>query len=638
MTENTRPEDLNGENSLNTPKKGETAMSSDEKERKRISRREFVKGAAVGAAGAAAAGALAGCGPEAPEVIKETVEVEKVVEKEVPVEVTKEVEVIKEVEVKPWLPEKWDRETDVVVVGSGAAGYSAACSAAEEGVSVLLLEKLPTIGGNSRVSGGNYGTYCDGVDDLEKRRMEEDPDWHVGDSPELYFQEKLAMGNYRSDPEVTKKFAFMSKEGYLWFKKIGFNHDHVQKYSSYTPIVAPPRKGLVFAQTYNAVYDDDGVWIGVFTKGRHHTRGTYVDADGNTWSSGEGAIFAMADEADRLGVELICEMQVTEIIRENLLSGDVLGVRVTDLANNKELTVRAKKGVILAAGGAHGNLEMVSHYDPRHTLTRTNTGATAIGDTTDGGKYGRGATDSSGAGATGEVLVAAMDIGADTNLLGEFQLRWDRSGVAYTGPFAVVPTSSSGKFIDIDGTGNRIWAEGGKTQTYQGKLTYVHVNNISTKFGEHTWFGLSDSGAVGEDRIQSAVETGNAFVADTLEELAEIIEVPAEALVATVERYNGFVDAGEDLDFHQDPAALNYKLETPPFIAFRKCYYRHTDMGGVRVNANFQVMDRRSQVIPGLYAAGETEGSTHGIQRDGGCGWTQCWVGGWTAGKHVASL
>ena len=88
MTENTRPEDLQGENSLNSPKKGETAMSSDEKERKRISRREFVKGATIGAAGAAGAGVLAGCGPT-PEVIKETVEVEKVVEKEVPVEVIK---------------------------------------------------------------------------------------------------------------------------------------------------------------------------------------------------------------------------------------------------------------------------------------------------------------------------------------------------------------------------------------------------------------------------------------------------------------------------------------------------------------------------------------------------------------------
>jgi urocanate reductase len=596
-------------------------MSSAENEQKRLSRRQFIKGAAVGAAGVAGAGVLASCGSATPEVIKETVEV--------PVEVIKEV--------KPWLPETWDREVDVVVVGSGAAGFSAANAAREEGASVLLLEKLPTIGGNSRVSGGNYGTYCDGADDLEKRRMEEDPKWHVGDSAELYWKEKQAMGNYRNDPEVVKVFAFRSKEGYLYFKKLGFNQNHVQYYSSFTPITAPARTGLVFEQRFNTVYGEDGTSTGVFTKGRHHTSGIYIDADGNEWEGGEGAIFALADEAERLGVELICEMQVTEIIREGLLGGDVLGVKVKDLANNKELAIRATKGVILCAGGSHGNTEMVSHYDRRHTLTRVNTGAASKGATKDGGKPGRAATDSSGRGVTGEILQAAMDIGADTDLLGEYQLRWDRSGVAYTGPFSEVPTGSKGKFIDIDGTGKRIWYEGGKAQDYQGRLTHVFVNKISTKFGEHTWFGLSDGALVDAESMQAAVDTENGFVADTLEELAELIGVPPATLVETVERYNGFVDAGEDLDFHQDPSALKYKLETPPFIAFRKCYYRHTDMGGVRVNANFQVMDRHNQVIPRLYAAGETEGSLHGVERDGGCGWTGCWTGGWTAGKHIVT-
>jgi hypothetical protein len=99
MTENTRPEGQNGENSLNTRKKGESIMGSGEKGQKSITRREFVKGAAVGTAGVAAAGALASCGAPTPEVIKETVEVPvevtKIVEKEVevPVEVTKIVEV-----------------------------------------------------------------------------------------------------------------------------------------------------------------------------------------------------------------------------------------------------------------------------------------------------------------------------------------------------------------------------------------------------------------------------------------------------------------------------------------------------------------------------------------------------------------
>jgi len=146
MAENTGPKDLNAVNSQNTSKKGESTMSSEEKEQKRITRREFVKGAAIGAAGVAAAGALASCTPE---VVKETVEVPVEVIKEVPVEV------IKEVEVKSWLPEKWGQETDVVVVGSGMAGFCAAIEAKRAGADVIVVDKNFYPGGNTLLCAGN---------------------------------------------------------------------------------------------------------------------------------------------------------------------------------------------------------------------------------------------------------------------------------------------------------------------------------------------------------------------------------------------------------------------------------------------------------------------------------------------------
>ncbi|MBC7121552.1 MAG: FAD-binding protein, partial [Candidatus Methanosuratus sp.] len=133
-------------------------MSSAEKKGKKVSRKEFVKGTAVGAAGVAAAGVLAGCAPAAtptPQVIKETVEVPVEVTREVikEVEVTKEV--VKEVEVKPWLPQKWDYEADVVVVGYGLAGATAGYEAKKAGADVLILEKAPEEwkGGNSKIGG-----------------------------------------------------------------------------------------------------------------------------------------------------------------------------------------------------------------------------------------------------------------------------------------------------------------------------------------------------------------------------------------------------------------------------------------------------------------------------------------------------
>lgn len=583
-------------------------MSTDKKQQRKLTRREFVKGTAVGAAGIVAAGVLSGCSEASPQIGAQASSI----------------------------PEKWDYETDVVVIGTGCAGLSAACAAAENGASVLLLEKLPTIGGNSRASGGNYGKYVTGVDDLEKRKMDEDPFWFTGDSADLYYQEKLKMGGYRSVPEVTRAFADDSPVGYEFLKRCGFEHTNIAYYSSFTPFLAPENlKGAYFHGRYNAPYDEEGSYIGPFTKGRHHRSGEYV---GTSFTGGEGAVFAIMDEAERLGVELMVEIQVTEIIREQPLSGDVLGIRATNLAEDKVVTFRAKKGVIIATGGSHGNLDWVKRNDPRHTLTRPNSGAAAPGSTTDGGKPGRGATDAPGRGATGEVRVAAQDIGADTQLEGEIQLRWDRSTVAYTGPNSNVLTGSRGKYIDVDGNGDRIWDEGAKAQTYQARLTHVYENNISTKMGEHTWWGITDGGVVNEAAAAHAIEIGHALKGDTLEELAEAMEVPAENLVATVNRYNELVDMGEDVDFGQLKAYLTYKLENPPFYAFNKCYYRHADQGGLRVNANFEVVDRRGAVIPRLYAAGEVEGSTHGFERDGGCGWTQGIVGGLRAGKNAADL
>ncbi len=586
-------------------------MSTDEKQRRRISRREFIKGTAAGAAGAMAAGLMTGCtqsAPAAPEGSSSAA--------------------------TSWLPESWDIETDVVVIGTGCAGLSAACAAAENGAEVLLLEKLPTIGGNSRVSGGNYGKYCTGVDDAEKGVMEEDPDWFVGDSADLYYQEKLKMGGYRSVPEVTRAFADDSPIGYEFLQRCGFIHSTVAYYSSFTPFLAPDSlKGGYFYGRYNAAYDEDGSYIGPFTKGRHHRGGTY-----QTYSGGEAAVFAIADEAERLGVELKLEMQVTQIYREQPLSGEVVGIKATDLADNTEVTIRAKKGVIVATGGSHANLDWVKKNDPRHTVTRVNSGSASQGATTDGGKPGRAATDASGRGATGEVRVAAQDIGADTQLEGEIQLRWDQSTIAYTGPESIILTNSRGKYIDVDGNGNRFWDEYAKAQTYQARLTHVYENNISTKMGEHTWWGITDGGVVTEAAAMTALEVGHAVKADTLEELAALMDVPADNLVATVNRYNELVDMGEDLDFGQLQAYLTNKIETPPFYAFNKCYYRQADQGGLRINATFQVIDRRGEVIPRLYAAGEVEGCTHGFERDGGCGWTQGIVGGLRAGKHAAGL
>jgi succinate dehydrogenase/fumarate reductase flavoprotein subunit len=102
-----------------------------------------------------------------------------------------------------------------------------------------------------------------------------------------------------------------------------------------------------------------------------------------------------------------------------------------------------------------------------------------------------------------------------------------------------------------------------------------------------------------------------------------------EALRATVERYNSFVDAGKDADFGKP--APKYKIQTPPFYAAWGTPNVHDTRSGLHINAKCQVLDMNGQVIPGLYCAGESAGgfNQHGLGR--------CTTQGFISGMNAAA-
>jgi succinate dehydrogenase/fumarate reductase flavoprotein subunit len=106
--------------------------------------------------------------------------------------------------------------------------------------------------------------------------------------------------------------------------------------------------------------------------------------------------------------------------------------------------------------------------------------------------------------------------------------------------------------------------------------------------------------------------------------------MPGTALRQTVERYNSFVDTGKDIDFGK-PTPM-FKIQKPPFYAAWATPVLHDTYAGLRINTNAQVMDMKGEIIPGLYAAGDSAGgfSMHGIGR--------ATVFGRIAGMHAANL
>lgn len=209
---------------------------------------------------------------------------------------------------------------DVVVVGAGGAGLSAALSAAEAGACVLLLEKQPEIGGNTRISGG----YFAAVDPKRQRPM------GIEDSEALFLKQLLESGGGRADPRLCSILVKQASEALRWLESHGmkFQDTVMELYGSHWPRVHKPLMPM-----------------------------------------GEGYIHALSGAALRRGVVIRTGFRATDILIEG---GRAVGIRGRSDRGNE--TILARRGVILASGGFGANRNMVEHYAPNLAgLTTDNT-------------------------------------------------------------------------------------------------------------------------------------------------------------------------------------------------------------------------------------------------------------------------
>ena len=258
-----------------------------EGEKKQLSRRSFLKGTAMGAVAIAGTGVLAGCGAKP--------------------------------EAASGLPEKWDKETDVVVIGFGGAGASAAIGAREAGAEVVILEKQAVMGGSTAVSGGVF--YASNTS-VQKA-------FGIEDSADKMYEHYMNAGMGFNDPKLSRIAADQSAANVERLIALGVTFP-----------TAPTVAGAEYhvgsepiARVHSVVYGD---------------------------MSGGGAYFrALEEGAKNAGAEVLTETEAKELLVDS--AGQVVGVKAVSGGN--DMYIKARKGVIISTGGFTRSEEMLKTYN-----------------------------------------------------------------------------------------------------------------------------------------------------------------------------------------------------------------------------------------------------------------------------------
>jgi fumarate reductase flavoprotein subunit/urocanate reductase len=225
---------------------------------------------------------------------------------------------------------------DVVVIGSGGAGLSAAVAASGNGSKVVVLEKLPMIGGHTVISGGS-------VNAPDPERQEK---LGIKDSPKLYAEQTMKAGDYRNNPELVNTLANNASEMIKWFESMGLKWD-------------------------DRIFE---AWGGLYP--RSHNTGAA--------QAGQDYIRVLHNTAKKYHTDIKTNTEVVEIMKD--AKGVVCGVKTKNKKGNED--IYNAKSVVIATGGFTANKRLRQLYDPRLTpdmLTTANpTGKGLDGSTGDG--------------------------------------------------------------------------------------------------------------------------------------------------------------------------------------------------------------------------------------------------------------
>lgn len=474
---------------------------------------------------------------------------------------------------------------DVVVVGTGAAGTSAALEAAQHGASVLLLEKGRHTGGSSNYTEGLFA-----VDSYLQKEQ------GIKVSATDVLREEVDYSKYRADSRIWRKYLDDSANTVQWLKDQGVKYEGVQ-----------------------AMGAGEATW--------HIYEGM-----------GQGVLHdALQPQAQKLGVELLSSTTVTDLHKND--DGAISGLTIKDEATGNTADIKTG-AVVLATGGYLNNPEMMkelTHYDTSRLIPVSSGKGTGDGLRLawkiGAKKYGTGMAMLFGGylkdpdEPSFKYMASQMETAAGQQpllWLNEHGERFVDEAVVYNFSYAGNALYTQNKVFSIldQGVIDRMAKDG----NFMGLGVYVRRGEKMVKLQAE----LDDAVAANKPFI---------FKADTIEELAKKMGLPVEKAAATISTYNGYCDNKDDADFGKDPQYL-VKVAQGPFYGFELNVGAFCTMGGLQVTTENEVLDDNGDKIEGLYAAGNDAaglaGDTYGPNMPGTCvGYA--FYSGRNSGKHAAS-
>ncbi|QPC80941.1 FAD-dependent oxidoreductase [Phototrophicus methaneseepsis] len=536
--------------------------------KKGISRRSFIKNTSMGLAASAGAGMLS-----APQIAAAQESTNGLSWETAP-EPIPDSEIVETI------------DADVVVVGAGLAGTTAACRAAENGGSVVVIEKGAMWSGR----GGGIGVFTSKM--MREQGIELDKESIAREWVEM-------CGNRAKEPLIWK---FLDESGNAmdwWIEKaeaIGIT-------------------GIIWGGYYKGPTYTENPAYHMFFGGPASQAGRDPGAE---------LANLMYDESLKLGVTYHFRAPGEQLIKD----GDrVVGVIASTEEGYKRFN--ASKGVIMATGDIGGNADMCAAYAPL-ALKVNHSDYTPIGQNTgDGHRMGLWA-----GGVFQDTPFPTMIHPQAFSWLQYAYLFVNQRGQRYMNEDSWVQAKSLQLMMQPDVP----WGFSIFDANWPEEVAQTVEIGGGMFWDSFRPYGVEWTPDGDRATMQSYIEGGEiGFTADTLEELAEKIGVPVDTFVATVERYNELVENGKDTDFGKR-AELLYPISEAPFYALKFGPALLTVVGGLDIDTNMRVLNAEGNPVPGLYAVGNCSGSLYGedypIQIPGNShGRALTW--GYLAGKNI---